>query len=35
MDDVRQYFVALMVDSDVRLLEDELSGRMVRVDRDD
>jgi GDPmannose 4,6-dehydratase len=27
--------VALMVDSDVRLLEDELSGRMVRVDRDD
>ena len=27
--------VALMVDGDVRLLEDELAGRLVRVDRDD
>ncbi len=26
--------VALMVDADVRLLEDELAGRMVRIDRD-
>ena len=26
--------VALMVDGDVRLLEDELAGRLVRVDRD-
>ena len=25
---------ALMVDGDVRLLEDELAGRLVRVDRD-
>jgi GDPmannose 4,6-dehydratase len=27
--------VALMVDADVRLLEDELAGRTVRVDRND
>ena len=26
--------VALMVDGDVRLLEDELAGKLVRVDRD-
>jgi GDPmannose 4,6-dehydratase len=26
--------VALMVDGDIRLLEDELAGRLVRVDRD-